>query len=140
MGNERANRVPGAKAPVQVLPRKNKRKMEIIAETLDAAYARYQRENKKHFKRWAHEFNLVKAWLAAGGRVIPRRYDGLGTYLIQENENILLRYTWCKSHGSNPFCKADNGLIDEGFIIVPNDHVIRNGSLCPDWFMRTRHK
>ena len=25
-GNERANRVPGAKAPVQVLPRKNRRK------------------------------------------------------------------------------------------------------------------
>jgi hypothetical protein len=119
---------------------RTKDNMEMKCETFEEAYERYRRENKKHMKRWKHEFELVKAWLAAGGRVIPKRYDGLGTYLVQENENIMLRYTWSKSHGSNPFCKADNGLIDEGFIIVPNDHVIRNGSLCPEWFMRTGQK
>ena len=114
--------------------------MEVMCETLEQAHARYLRENKKHFKRWEHEFHIVKAWLAAGGRVIPKRYDGYGFYLVQEKENIMGRHTGCRSTASVPFCKADNGLMDEGFIIVPNDYVIRNGTLCPEWFMRTRQK
>lgn len=110
--------------------------------TLEEAHEHYVRENKKHFKRWAHEFEVVKAWLAAGGRVIPKRYDGYGFYLYQDGENIYGRHTWSKGNIKNrvPFCKASNGLMDEGFIIIPNDHVISDNKLCPDWFMRTRQK
>jgi hypothetical protein len=30
--------------------------------------------------------------------------------------------------------------MDEGFIIVPNDHKIRLNAKSPEWFMRTRKK
>ena len=112
--------------------------MEMKCETLEEAYERYQRENKKHMKRWKHEFDLVKAWLADGGRVIPSRYDGLGTYLFQEGEDIRLDHTWSRQ-GSGKFCHADR-LIDEGFIIVPTDHKIRLNVKSPEWFMRTHQK
>jgi len=78
----------------------------------------------------------VKAWLADGGRVIPSRYDGLGTYLFQEGNDIRLTYTWSRA-GSGKFCAADQ-LFDEGFIIVPNEHRIRLNAKSPEWFMRTR--
>lgn len=114
--------------------------MEKLCMTLEEAHEHYVRENKKHFKRWAHEFEVVKAWLADGGRVIPKRYDGLGTYLWQNQlEHIMLGYTHIKHKHHGFFCDSER-LIDEGFIIVPNDYVIRNGRLCPDWFMRTRQK
>ena len=112
--------------------------MEKMCETIEEAYERYKRENKKHFPRWSHEFDLVKAWLAAGGRVIPVRYDGYGFYLFQENENIMGKHVGSRNAGV--FCRAENGLMDEGFIIVPNGHEIKNGVLCPEWFKRTGQK
>ena len=114
--------------------------MDMKCETLDEAYERYQRENKQHFLRWAHEFELVKAWLADGGVVIPTRYDGLGTYLWQnELEHIMLGYTHIKPKHHGFFCDPEK-LMDEGFIIVPKEHVIRKGRCSPAWFMRTRQK
>lgn len=110
--------------------------------TLEEAHAKWQRENKKHMPRWHHEFQLVKAWLASGGRVIPTKYDGYGFYLYQEGEYIYGSHSYSKSKSDKkiPFCKADNGLMDEGFIIIPNNHAIRHGRVCPEWFMRTGEK
>ena len=98
----------------------------------------YRADQRKNGKRYAYEFEIVKAWLADEHRVIPSRYDGLGTYLFQQGEVIKLDYTWSTSEPGK-FCDADK-LMDEGFIIVPDDYKIRVNQKCPDWFIRTRKK
>lgn len=120
----------------QVQMKGNEMKLEVM--TLEQMGKKVALDEKKNGKRYAYEFALVKAWLADGGRVIPSRYDGLGTYLFQEGDDIRLDHTWSRQ-GSGKLCHVDR-LIDEGFIIVPADHKISLDVKSPEWFMRTRKK
>ena len=119
---KRANRVPGAKAPVQVSPRKNRNKMErqkLVPMNWDELQAAVMEERKNPI--WENRWHAARAWLMYGGKVSLDRWvrrDDRETYLrLKDGKVVLVHWdgTW------QPFCTLDGLSKWDTYVMIPYD-------------------